>query len=439
MRQRVILVFGVFLLLVIAMFFLTKHTPVQQIPEPFYKDASSLQQPTIIGNQAYYFTGSSFAKLDLASGQTHRLSDYFYSQGAVNVSSWTDHSVLFSTSGTSDSDTFGQVILRAGHANSSNSSYWWRYDFQTRQLQLLDFRGAQDCASFSEVGQSLVCLMPHSGSTHSYDFYGYSLDSHTWQKIRSVSQTVSSPSSVGNDLFYVTTDLSGRQSLWSLDVASANNTLVYSSGRVFSYTADSSRVLLDEAPLPDAGSAGNAAISTGGAKVSQKLLLISTAGKVLKQVGLSGGTGQFMKTSGSLSYTLKDGNIFIAANGKNSIKQYLIDQPNIASAWQNNGNTYFFDTKSNLMSTKKLSSLKGPDSFIEVYNVEPNTFYINVVNGGQNTVYLNDSSKPFVANADGVAVWLNSIGFDPNQFSFGWQLLNVADESAITSNSAILH
>lgn len=438
MRQRIALMFGVSILLILILFFLTKPESVTQVSGPFYKDAANLQQSMTAGNHINFFTGASFADLDLATGETQSLSDYFYTKGAVNVSSWASGSVLFSTNGTDGSDTFGQEILKAGKTSEGSASYWWRYDFQSRKLQLLDFDRAENCTSFNEIGRTLICIMSHNGSAHSYDIYGYSLDSSTWRKLSDIDQAVSEASASDSSIFYITTDLSGRQSLWAFSPSGAGSKLVYKSSQQFNYVTDGTKILVDEIPIPNTSSINNSSASPLGTKVVQKLSLLDISGKPLAHIGLSGGTGQFAQVGGSLSYTLPDGNVFIAPAGHTSINRYHINQPNIASSWQTDGTTYFLDTHSNLMASKKLMKLKGPDRFIETYNVSPNTFYINVVGSGQNTVYLNDSSKPFVTNAAGVANWLRSIGFDPNQFSFNWQLLNVSDAYAVLSNSVIL-
>lgn len=112
MRRVILLVVVVLVIAAVVVAFLHKSPVTEKINGPFYRTAMNLQQPFLMGSQLYFFTGSSFAKLDITTGQTTTLSDYFNVPGSVVVDSWTNNGVVFTVSGSTTDDIFGQVAIK---------------------------------------------------------------------------------------------------------------------------------------------------------------------------------------------------------------------------------------------------------------------------------------------------------------------------------------
>lgn len=431
MRRVILLVVVVLVIAAVVVAFLHKSPVTEKINGPFYRTAMNLQQPFLMGSQLYFFTGSSFAKLDITTGQTTTLSDYFNVPGSVVVDSWTNNGVVFTVSGSTTDDIFGQVAQKAGEDPAL--PHWWRYDFNSRRLELIDFSGANKCTSVQEVGNNLYCFTPYQASSHQNILYSYDLATNSLKNVFKISGPVSLVSTEGSKLYYTTTDLSGSRTLWVFDTAGSSPAkTIYSSTRFINYVAGPSQILLSESaaslkPNNQTGHDVNTATTTA---TNQSLELVSVnGGKVIKKVSFVGINGNLSSSGSGLFFSLPTGPIY-RTTATDIITEQTTEQ-GIDQAWQTKGVTYYLSSSklNALLSNRQVPSVRGGDSFSESYNTPPNAFYVNAFSNGQNIVYLNNSSKDLNGNAQDVATFLTSIGFDPNQFDFSWQAVNIAPSS----------
>lgn len=427
------------ILLIITLLVALLHKPgTTVINGQFYRLARNIQQADMLNGQEYFFTGSSFAKLDIRTGKTTLLSNYFNTNGTIVVNSWSKNSVIFNTAGVDANDIFGQTATRAGLDPTSN--HWWRYDFTNNQLELLDFDAASSCSSINELGNSLYCFAQYQGSTHEYELYSYNLSNNTQQSLKHFDIPVSSVLAVNNSLYFVTTQLSGAQTLNAYDTGTNTTSVIYSSKEVLDYEANKSEVLLNESPLVNSQSTNNRSINTTATTpiANQKLILLDGSNEKIASISLPNTTprGQFSSSDASLDFTIPSG-AFYDATGK-TIKPYTINRVNTVLVWLINGKTYYIDNVDAFYSQSMGTSLKAADSFVETTNTYPNTFYVSQLENGQNIVYLNDNSKSFNGNAQEVHDFLYKSGYDPNQFNFNWQIINTGSNTTDYENVAIL-
>lgn len=246
MNRRVLTLILVIVALGVVLTPLLLRPRAHLIKGPFYRVASNIQQASFVDDHLYFFTGSSFASLDINTGKTTRLSDYFYTTGQIVAGSWTSKSVVFSSVGTSLDDQFGKVLMRAGRDPSANS--WWRYDFVSHRLAFLNFFGANTCTSITELGDNLYCFAPYLGSSHSYQLLVYNLANHELKEVLRTNDPVGAAQQDGTNIYYLTTNLDGSQNLVSYS-DSIGQKVLYKSKRQLVYTANSQEILLDELPL----------------------------------------------------------------------------------------------------------------------------------------------------------------------------------------------
>ena len=436
--RKYLLIIPAFLLIIVLLVVIFHKPSTKLIDGPFYRLARNIQQADLIDGQEYFFTGSSFAKLDISSGKTIPLSNYFNTGGTIVVNSWSTNSVIFNTAGVDATDIFGVAATRAGLNPTAN--HWWRYDFDSKQMALLDFKAAESCSSINEADNILYCFAQNQGNSHDYELYGYSLVDNTQRPIEHFSDTVNSPKVAGKNLYFLTTRLSGAQTLHKYSTDSNSSSEIYTSNGTINFSAASSQIFLDEYPLTNSVSGNKRSINTISSTplANQKLILLDESNKKVASYSLPNTSplGQFSSSTNSVDYTLPSGEFYSADGTK--IKAYTINRANTVLVWLIDGKTYYLDNIDAFYSEKIGSSLKAADGFVETTNTYPNKFYVSQLVNGQNTVYLNDSSKSFNGNAQAVNAFLLHAGYDSNQFNFNWQPISIGSDTSDFINVSIL-
>jgi hypothetical protein len=404
--------------------------------QPFYKAATNLQQPGFIDDYIYFYTGSSFARFDTKTGETQRLSEYFYTGGQITIGAWSKDSVLFSTAGTDSNDIFGRASQNTVNLASTR---WWKYDFNTQRLQLFDFPLADSCLYMAESVGNIYCWAPIKASSYDYQLLSYNQATGTAKVVATVNKPVSSVEQQGNNILYVTEDLSGAQSLNAYDTGSGRTRLVYGSSGLLQYGSDATHILIDETPLvnktpPEEQQHSN---QTTSSKVDTTLLLLNMSGAVLEKQAANLVAGQITSSSDSVTLSTPGGQYYYVGN--NLLKESRIKASGLQSLWLHGDTTYYIKTSNALWTDKgELSSLADGDSFDEKLNTPPNMFYISSGGEGYNNVYLNAQGNPFSTGAQWVDTFLSGLGFDPNQFNFNWDPIGVADVGSQAAEVQVL-
>lgn len=430
MKNARLTLLAVGLISLLGFFIIILHRPAK-VADVFQKAGSNLQQPTLIGNDLYFFTGSSFARFDTQTNRSTLLSSYFYTQGEITVGSWSNNSVLFATAGTAADDIFGSALSASG--KDPSSTHWWRYDFNQHAMELLDFKGADTCVNVVEVTPKLYCFAPYLASAHNYSLLSYDLGSHVSNAAIRTTTPVSSVTARGKNIYYLTTALNGSQSLSVYDTSSKSARVLIKSKDKLSYVvANDQNVLLQQSPLANnlpvqSRDHSDTSTPTTG---HQSLILLNSASKITAKVNANGQAGKLSESGNSL-VSARSGNLYIA--NKNSIKTYATKLQDIALAWKIDDNIFYLDADNNLLVNKHVTPLKSGYDFNPADNAGPKSFYVSEVVNNRNVTYVNDSSKDFAGNALGVDSFLKTRGYDPSQFNFDWNILNVSSSTSLAS------
>jgi hypothetical protein len=401
--------------------------------EGFNKLATNIQEPRLIDGSLFFFTGSSFAKLDMSTGETSRLSDYFLTKGQITIGSWSKDSVLFYTSGTGD-DVFGRA---SQNTNSATSDRWWRYDFANKNLQLLDFKGASGCVYVFELSNKLYCFSSVKGSSNSFNLTSYDITSHQHDTLLNIDRPIAAASVWHDRLLYLTQDLSGAQSLNSFNPSDKNSEVIYSSKQQIQYDSNKDFVLINERQIPDIPGNSQPDTESGDKPVKSDLKVLDSSGKVVAKKNIDGRGGQVTGSSNSLVYSNRSGFFYSFDNG--ALDTYRIGTSELGPVWQINGSTYFLRNDNRLYINKSIqSALKSADLFRETLNGPPNSFYISNQAGDISDIHLNAKGQPFNTATSDVDSFLINNGFDPNQFNFNWTVVNAADPGIEAANVEVL-
>lgn len=390
---------------------------------PFNKVAFNVQQPSLVDGKFFFFTGSSFAQLDPATGKTVSLSSYFYTKGVTAISHWGSHSVVFSVTGADANDQLGQTLTIAGSDPSALS--WWRYDFDANKLTLVDFTGAKSCISMNEIAGSLYCFAPDKASQHNYLLYAYNFSTQRTETVLHTELPVATIQSTTSTLYYLQTNLNGSQALHSY-APSGNKKTIYSSKNKLAYAASAKLILLDEFPIksniPSNELDEEAVTDT---PVKQRLVLINTSGVIQKDKSFKGPLGTVNASGDDLIFTNnQDDKTYIAHD--RVIEPYTLAAQKTGGVWRI-GDAVYFARDSYIFGDAEVKNSRSSFDFSEPENTPSNKFYLLETAGGHNIIYINCSSQDFSSNAANVAIFLDGLGYDPNQFSFDWHLTGNSD------------
>lgn len=412
---------------------LIKKSGPAVISADFQEIGTNIQQSELIDNELFFFTGSSFAKFDIKTGKTTALSSYFYTPGVVTVQQWSKKSVLFSTNGNSTTDIFGLAVGRS--INNPTSHHWWRYDFTTNQLQLLDFKGASACKWVFENNSKLYCIAPALSSNHNFVVSVYDLGTSEHTELTRIDKKIDNAELKKGKLYLSETAVDGTSSITSLDLQTHNTNPLYKGRKTLGFVSDGTYILAAESPSLNGVSQNKREhdANSGGYTV---LYLIDSHGVVVQKMNIGSVDGQLSDDSGTLEFVSTNGTIYMV--GGSHISASAIAEGGLVYLWEQGSDFYYVDGENNIFSNRNVTEAKNGKDFDESENTAPNTFYVNNEDSSKNTVYINDSSLDFSQNAAGVASWLTTRGYDPNQFYFNWEIIPTLDESTAASQVVII-
>jgi hypothetical protein len=443
MSSRLIRVFPGFLLVLVLValgsyFWHSHHN--QHAPPSYQKIATNLQFAHASGNKILFFTGSSFASYSLSNNKSTRLSDYVYITGQVTNMSWSDTSATFFVGPTNDSDQLTVAYSRFGV--DASIGHWWRYDFATKTLELIHFGGADSCQTLIENGLSLYCLRPHLGSSQVFDLLNYDISNKKLSSILQIGQRPSSLQISGNTIFYITTDLSGGQSLHKGGIGTKNVINIYSSrDRIMSYAVGSGGdILLDQTPTTQSVPMDKRDSNDGSqSSLKQKVVLINSNGKILSKKSINGKLGISLSLpNNNIEFVVPDGWMLVPQKGK-LVKDSSGINRDVIVASVNSDTKYFVDNQNNLYSSSNVTmSYKPSDSFTEQLNQDGSGIYVGSIQDGRNAAYIYNWQKGFNDNAQDIDTFLHSLHYDPNQFYFLWQLESNKGTVPVNDNAVVI-
>lgn len=402
----------------------------------FGRIAANIKQPELIGKDMYFFTGSAFAKINMVNGQSTALSSYFNSQAEVLVNSWSKDGVIFTTSGASDDDLFGQVLGQKGL--KSGDPHWWRYDFAKQSLQLINFEGVSTCVNIVQVDDSLFCFAPINASVHDFAIYKYGLEDGGLSKVQDIGGPIGSVRVQSGLIYFSSANLDTSQTIISYNPSSNRLTNIYASKSRLQFSVNSFSIMVNELPLLNKTPSANRSedSSEDSTPTKQTLKLLSVQGSVMKSEKVKAAVGRPTSSITNLVSAPSTGNFYVAGVG--AITEYETVGDDVASLWTLGNYFYYVDSNNNLYSNKNIPTKMSGDSFDQSLNTAPNKFYVSEESNGQNATYLNDSSQDFNGNASTMAAWLRTKDYDPSQFNFDWQDLSSSGLGSTLSSATIL-
>ena len=399
----------------------------QKEDRPYTKVTSNLQNPWLHEDDIYYYTGSFFAKYNLSDGSIKRLSDYLYINSGISFVSWGKDSVVFQTN-PQETDRDDVTTASQNLGAKRLLPHWWRYDFTSRQYQLLDFAGIDNCQTLVQLSSVLLgCIQEGGLGDYSSKVSLFDLSKKTSRKIVESDNTIQNLSLLGNSLFYTLTSLGGHQSVESVNVSSLDKKLIYSSKETIgSYVPlGSGGVLINEVASKKPDDSSHQHEDGAPKDLSQKLILIRGEKEVFdKKIGnypvtmYANSKNQFLISSLDGSVNKLSGKN-IAQIGKPTKKplgfgDFLFKVNNV-----------FFVIKSDgaLLSSppSHTNKARSPASFVlGKDNAQDGSSWIDVEEGGARGAYLFSNNISSSNQELAIGNHLEKSGFRPSEFRFEW-------------------
>jgi hypothetical protein len=419
----------------------------QKEDRPLSKVTSNLQLSWLHGNDLYFFTGSFFAKYNLNQNKIERLSDYLDIRSGINSASWSRDSVVFLTSpGDKDRD---DVTTAAGQLGEKPyGSHWWKYDFTTRQYQLLEFAGIDKCDAVIQVSSGLLaCAASKSGDGSATEVKLFDIQNKNAKTLAYSDDQISNISADGNSVFYIVNGLGGKQTLKAASVSSKENKTLYESGGQLAYYAyPNNEVLVDETQRANPGSEPNVEDETGApTETSHKLTLFSAAKDVFSKKLKSLPISFYADPAGRVLVSSIDGTIYTVKDSKlqqlsKQSKQQLSQGDFL---FKSSGRFYVLGNDYVLSSYPKKEQPAGyraPESFDITKDNDPsgNSTIDEPGESGTRDAYLFLENVGSSEQELAVGNNLESRGFRPSEFRFKWIVDGVDFNAPIRPKAVII-
>lgn len=409
---------------------------------------SNMQNYWLKDSDVYFFGGSFFARYDLSQNKVVRLSDYLFIKSGINSVSWRPGSVIFQTNpSVGERDDITTATERLGE--KPYLPHWWRYDFQLRQYQLLDFAGISNCDYLVEVSPSMLgCSRPKTQGSNLSKLSVYNLSNKSVRDYSVGDGRISKLAANGNTLYYLKKSLGGKQSIESIDLSSGTKQLLLSTKRdINSFVVnDSGSVLIKEVNKTKGGGNANDSHrdSTTSGATKQQLTIVNNKGRVIISKKLRELPLNIYSNASSFFFSSLDGSS--SEISKDGIKQLVgpakTELPQGSFVFVNNGRSYAIDPDYYLFSSSKIVKPKGyrSEGDFQLFNDNAdsgNSWISDPENGSRETfLYLSNvgSSQQELA----VGNDLESKGFWPSEFNFKWVVDGIEINVPINPNAVIV-
>jgi hypothetical protein len=442
MSRRRLVILGIILLVLLSVIALGvgNHSAEKRT---FGKLTVNVQNPWLGGNDVYYYTGSFFAKYDAQNNSIDRLSDYLFIQSGVSSVNWAPNAVVFQTNPSSgDRD---DVTTAAGQLGAKPyQPHWWKYDFQTKQYELIALPGADDCVSITQINSlQLACLAPQASGDSSTVLKIFDLSSGTSTNIFSTDDDVSNITSDGQKVYFLLARLSGSQSLHSAGLSTKPQELYSSNGLLTYYVYGKGRVLINETSNnPKVVSAQDTHESP--TAIKQKLVLVegskTTWSKNIKSLPIS----FFTDSSGDMLFSSLDGSIkSVDAKGIKTVDKPAVPVLGLGDfLFTASHKLYKLSGNGELSSSPAMSrgiNKKYPSGFsTKNDNDKAGNSFIDVAGGGKQNVYIFVPNIPSSQQELAVGTMLEQKGFKPSEFNFAWKVDSVGFQAPISPNAIVI-
>lgn len=441
-KKRYSIFFVALLLVICGVLFLTRKPKYEVATYGFSKIHNNIQFPWQNGDSVYFFSGSLFAKYNLADNSVTRLSDYLLINQDIDSIKWSEKSVLF-RSKTSTKAYDDLSLSLAGLGASKADMYWWRYDFASKTYQLLQLPGIEDCQDLFPYSEtSFVCLPLDTNSQQSKKITLLAAGAAP-AELYSGDSTIHDGDLAGNTFYFVSKSFSGKDTLSNIDLVSKQKTDIFESkGAILSYKSNANGTVLavwkelSQRPDPNAEPHDN--------QESDHHVALLEKGKVSDDQTISASRLNTSRIGGDLFIVEAGGAVHQADGGKlkQIIKEDLSQTKDVRYFVKNNSDFYFVTSQNALLSTKDLapSSLRSLSTFDSEADNDPDSgLFINTPDeNGKTLVQFYDASRPFSEQALVVEKILKEDFFEPSMFRFVWSLNSTSNEVPVAPKASVL-
>ena len=401
-------------------------------PTREYGDVTSnLQNAYLMDDALYFYNGSFFARYNTAKNTVDRLGDYMFIKNGISNLSWSPDAVVFqSNPQTQDRDDITTAAASLGE--KQYNPHWWKYNFNDKQYQLLNFSDIDDCESLVQVNAvELACSKEQSPGSITNDLATYNISSKSSKKILSSDETLSSLSASKDVIYYLETRLSGAQTLKSVSLKSSKSNSLYQGEGQLSYVVGANGSVLindggDESIAKIADESDSHADEASAKSSSQKIVLIEGGGVVLEKDIKSMPVLVFSNSSGQMMYSSLDGSVNeVTSDGIETLDKAPKNPLETGDRlYKINERLFVVSTNDDLLTSPHDLvgvSRRDPQSFDSVKDNDNNSdWWIDSTDMDNPGGYLYSESTPTSAQQLEIDKWLLQRRFWPSEFSFTW-------------------
>ncbi len=439
-RNKILIVLGVVLGLVL-LFIFTSGQRQKNTVSDYTRLHGNMQFAQQIDNSMYFYSGSFFAKYDIGRQKTERLSDYLLiGQGIQNVG-WHKEGVTFQTTRNEGSYDDLSVAI-ANLAAPKLGTYWWNYDFATKQYQLLKTASSDSCQELTYYKENTYICLPLDVNTQQSKSISLITTNGTKEEVYKSETPIRNMKIEGDRIHFITTNSDRTESLKTVSIQTKQTNDDYKSkGFIVSYEASGSTLgviwkeqepadLEKEEVHDNQSSKYNVSIRNNTKETSKKSFTTSRLNT--EKVGAD----IFIVNSNGEVHRVVDNKLVLEAASRDK------EQTSIRYAAKNDGKYYlvgidnaFYGDTDKIDDTLRDISEFDPDG-----DNDPSVpLFINTPSSDRLTnVQLYASTQPFTQQALIVDRILKEDFFDPSEFIFDWNINSTSNQIPLTPNATIL-
>lgn len=390
------------------------------------------------GDSVYFYTGSYFAKYDLKTKATQRISDFLLIAEPIDHLVWQKDSVIFRSG--LPSKAYDDLSISIGNLSSPKSqNYWWRYDLINKKYELLETASTNNCLELLPYHDSLLCASADLNLQTAASVLQIFSDGQT-KKLYSGSDPIRKLSVNGDAIYLISRAVSGKESIKKI-VANNTSDAYQSKGIVQDYGVISNDKLL-VAWSPKQPQQDSSDPEHEGTKTEYNLVL-TDGKKDLSKTKIQGSRLSFSGSGDQTGIVTEKGDIYTLNKDKlKQLKQGSRTEADISGVLISGDSTYYTTVSSKLLtqSSQQVNNQRSINQFDIDGDNDPNARYAidRPDEDGTTLVKLYDGSQTFSQQAPLIEKTLQEDMFDPSMFKFSWSLNSSSQTVPVIPNAILV-
>lgn len=435
-RRKIIIVLGVLFCAFLLVALFTRKKPTEDYSD-YQKVHSNIQSGWQHNNKLYFYTGSYFATYDLSTQKVNRLSDYLLINQDIGQLKWSESGVVFSSRQNIQSRDDLSKSLDTLNIPTQNI-YWWWYDFDTKQYQLLENPTTAGCQeTFKYKDRGYICAPLDKNRQQPTSITELSSDGKSTDLYKS-EDTIHDIKLVGQDIYFISTQNDGSETLSKVDSSKQTTSVYDSAGKITSYDANNQGdILLSWIKIKRSGDE-----SHENKGVDYNLVLRADNKDVAKKK-INTTNINIVNTDNTLSAISSYGLVYNVSDHKLVEIATEGDQPTDYRQYaQVDDKKYYLTSTSQLFSSTKVDN--GPMRTLDKFDSEDDNdssqpFFVNTPDqDGVSNVQLYSNTETFIQQGAKIEKLLLGDSFEPSEFKFVWLLDTSNPDSIIKPNVALV-